>query len=104
MASFAVQHLQQTQERNLDQFKSLKEDATSFMRLSNKRMVNLRNSIQHIYERQSVAAEAISQRTTANPQLLVFSIGVISKLLNRINQNEIQVGKFTNGLKALLWG
>ena len=33
--ALGVQHLRETQEGNLDQFKSLKEDATSFMCLSN---------------------------------------------------------------------
>ncbi len=101
--ALAVQHLQQTQEGSLDQFKSL-EDATSFMRLSNERMDNLRNSIQHVYQRLMAATDALSQRTTANAQLLVFSIGALTKLSDKVHLVERQVNKFTNGLKALLWG
>ena len=102
--ALAVQHLQKNQEGSLDQFKALKEDATSFMRLSNARVDGLRDAIQHVYQRLTVTAEAISQRTTANAQLLVFSVGAISKLLDKINLVQRQVDKFTNGLKALLWG
>ena len=41
---------------------------------------------------------------TANAQLLVFSIAAVTKLLDKIHKVERQVNKFTNGLKALLWG
>ncbi len=102
--ALAVQHLQRNQKGSLDQFKALKEDATSFMRLSNARMDGLREAIQHVYQRLTVATDAIRQRTTANAQLLVFSVGAITKLLDKIHLVERQVNKFTNGLKALLWG
>ncbi len=102
--AMAVQHLQRNQEGSLDQFKALKEDATSFMRLSNNRMDGLRDAIQHVYQRLSVATDAIRQRTTANAQLLVFSVGAITKLLDKIHLIERQMNTFTNGIKALLWG
>ena len=51
-----------------------------------------------------MSAAAIKQRTTANAQLLVFSIGASSKLIDHLKKIERQINQFAGGLKALLRG
>ena len=83
--AMAVQHLQSNQERNLDQFRAFKNNATSFMRISKARMDNMMETITVVHNRLQVATKALAQRMMANAQLLVYAVESIQRLLNKLH-------------------
>ncbi len=102
--AMAVRHLQTTQEGSLDQFRAFRNNATSFMRISKQRMDNMMETIEMVSDRLSIATQALAQRTTANAQLIVYAIDAISRLLAKLHRVQMEVDRFTNGIKKLIHG
>ncbi len=73
------------------------------MELSNERMDQI-SSARYLYVTLKANARALASRSTANAQLLIYSAVVVSCLIDRMMEIDLEVDRFAEGIRALIKG
>ncbi len=99
-----VNHLLETQTGSIQQFEALRDDTVSYMKIANERMDSVTGNIKMLYESLRANSEALSQRSTANAQLLVYLTGAMGTVIDGMTQISLEVEKFASGIRSLIQG
>ncbi len=99
-----VNHLLETQTGSIQQFETLRDDTVSYMKIANERMDSVTANIKLLYESLRANSEALSQRSTANAQLLVYLTGAMGTVIDGMTQISLEVEQFASGIRSLIQG